>query len=79
MYRLAAERLASDKIEPAEVLYIGNDVRNDIRPAESVGFRTGLFAGDARSLRLRRDDAACKDVRADIVMTDVRQLLQLLG
>lgn len=60
---------------PAElVLYMGNDMRNDILPAKTVGFQTALFAGDRRSLRLRGDDAECAALSADLVVTDLRQL-----
>jgi len=61
-------------IPPGEVLYVGNDIRNDIRPAARVGCRTALFAGDARSLRLREDDPSCAGVRAERVITDLRQI-----
>ena len=61
-------------IAPNEVLYVGNDVRNDIRPASRTGCRTALFAGDARSLRLREDDPHCAGVVPDRVVTDLRQI-----
>lgn len=61
-------------IVPGEVLYVGNDMRNDIWPAARVGCRTVLFAGDQRSLRLRRDDPSCTDVQPDRVVTDLRQI-----
>lgn len=61
-------------ISPAEVLYVGNDIRNDIWPAAKVGCRTALFAGDARSLRLREDDSECAGVHPDRVVTDLRQI-----
>ncbi|MDX1565273.1 MAG: HAD family hydrolase, partial [Phycisphaeraceae bacterium] len=35
-----------EPIRPEQVLYIGNDMRNDIRPAAQAGMRTALFAGD---------------------------------
>lgn len=57
-----------------EVLYVGNDVRNDIWPASLTGCQTALFAGDARSLRLREDDPRCAHVQADRVVTDLRQI-----
>lgn len=53
LYRLLAERLALQGIAPSEVLYVGNDMRNDVAPAAECGFRSVLFAGDHRSLRLR--------------------------
>jgi putative hydrolase of the HAD superfamily len=78
LYRLAADGLAADGIAAADVLYIGNDLRNDVRPASAVGFRTALFAGDARSLRLRQDDPALAGVQPDAIITDLAQVPQLL-
>lgn len=41
---------------PEEVVYIGNDMLNDVYTASQAGLRTILFAGDKRSLRLRETD-----------------------
>ncbi|WP_133510992.1 HAD family hydrolase [Candidatus Thiosymbion oneisti] len=60
-------------IAPSEVLYVGNDLRNDIWPASLTGCRTALFAGDARSLRLREDDPCCASVVPDRVVTALSQ------
>ena len=57
LYSIAANRLFQQHaIHPAEVLYVGNDMRNDIWPAQKIGFKTALFAGDERSLRRREND-----------------------
>ena len=48
---------------------------NDIYPAKQLGFQTALFAGDKRSLRLRTDDARCINLSADLVLTDLGQLI----
>ena len=48
---------------------------NDIYPAKQLGFQTALFAGDARSLRLRADDPRCRNLSADLVLTDLEQLI----
>jgi len=66
-------------ISAAEVLYIGNDMRNDVRPAQALGCRTALFAGDARSLRLRRDDPGMDGVRPDRMITALPQVLATLA
>jgi putative hydrolase of the HAD superfamily len=65
-------------IAPAQVLYIGNDMRNDVRPAQALGCRTALFAGDARSLRLRADDPGMRDIQPDRVITSLDQVLDVL-
>jgi putative hydrolase of the HAD superfamily len=61
-------------IEPEQVLYIGNDLRNDIWPASQLGCRTALFAGDARSLRLREHDPGLRNIRPDRVVTTLDQI-----
>ncbi len=65
-------------VSSREALYIGNDVRNDVRPARDSGFMTALFAGDQRSLRRRRDDPSCDGVRPDCVITDLEQVLEIV-
>lgn len=78
MFQVAVERLKKRGIPAHSALYIGNDMLNDIYPAKKTGFQTALFAGDARSLRLRKDDPECKDLSADLVITDLVQILGYL-
>jgi hypothetical protein len=37
---------------------------------------TALFAGDRRSLRLRKDDPSCRLLTPDLVITDLGQLIE---
>jgi len=78
LFKMAAEELYSKGIQPVSVLYVGNDMLNDIYPAHATGFQTALFAGDGRSLRLRTDDARCADLSPDLVVTDLEQLIRHL-
>jgi putative hydrolase of the HAD superfamily len=66
-------------LSPSEILYVGNDVRNDIWPAQLAGCRTALFAGDQRSLRQRQDDPELVGVAPDLVVTDLTGILPCLG
>jgi len=75
MFKRAAEELSRIGIPVEEALYVGNDMLNDIRPAGAVGFKTALFAGDGRSLRLREYDDRCRGLLPDIIVTDLRQLI----
>lgn len=61
-------------IMPAEILYIGNDMRNDILTAGRAGCRTCLFAGDGRSLRLRGGDRDVADITPDAVIRSMSEL-----
>jgi len=79
LFEMAAEKLKARKLPPATVLYLGNDMLNDIYPAKIAGFKTALFAGDKRSLRLRTADPRCRDLRPDLVVTDLRQLIHLIS
>jgi len=75
MFKTAAERLQQKNIPVHSALYIGNDMLNDIYPAKKTGFSTALFAGDARSLRLRKDNSTCRNLSADLIITDLLQIL----
>ena len=76
LFETAADRLAGRGIDPLEVLYVGNDMLNDIYPAHAIGFQTALFAGDRRSLRLRENDPRCMNLEPDLVITDLGELIE---
>jgi len=78
MFEAAAKNLRNIHISAHSVLYIGNDMLNDIYPAKMVGFKTALFAGDARSLRLRENHPKCQNLSANLVITDLVQILELV-
>jgi putative hydrolase of the HAD superfamily len=78
MFEAAAKNLRNMDIFSNSVLYVGNDMLNDIYPAKMVGFKTGLFAGDARSLRMRENHPKCQNLSADLVITDLIQILDLI-
>ena len=65
-------------IRPSETLYVGNDMLKDVWAAAQAGCRTALFAGDERSLRLRKDDPRTRHLRPDLVLTELVQLLACL-
>lgn len=74
LFEIAKRSLVRRGISASETLFIGNDMRNDIWPAQQVGFKTALFAGDRRSLRLRENHPDASRVCPDLVMTNLRQL-----
>jgi putative hydrolase of the HAD superfamily len=75
LFRRAARKASAMGIDRQSILYVGNDMLNDIYTAERCGFKTALFAGDKRSLRLRTEDPRCHDLSPDVVVTDLVQLL----
>ena len=79
LFEAASKTLQSQGVSPGEVLYIGNDMLNDMMPAQHVGFQTALFAGDRRSLRMRVGDARVATTQPDVVLTHLDQLATVLG
>ena len=69
----AKEELADLSAE--NYLYVGNDMLKDVYPASELGMKTALFAGDARSLKWRKDDSRTKDLQPDLVITELSQIL----
>ncbi len=66
-------------LEPHQALYVGNDMKNDVHGAARQGMKTALFAGDARSLRLREDDPSLNGSQPDVILTELAQLKVVLG
>ncbi|MBN2659120.1 MAG: HAD hydrolase-like protein [Spirochaetales bacterium] len=65
-------------IDSHEILYVGNDMLNDIYTASKCGCRTALFAGDKRSLRLRASDRRCRSLEPDLILTHLSQLTEII-
>jgi putative hydrolase of the HAD superfamily len=78
LFEQARAALAEREVAAAQVLFVGNDLLNDVWPASQVGFRTALFAGDARSYRPRQGDPRVESVVPDLVITDLSMLLSCL-
>ena len=66
-------------IYPENVLYIGNDMLNDIYTASEMGLQTALFAGDTRSLRLREQAPQTAGIKPDYIITGLNQILSYIG
>lgn len=79
LFELARNALAKKGVEARQVLYVGNDMLNDIWPAQQVGMRTALFAGDARSLRLRETDSRCRGLEPDLIIKRLGDILAVLA
>lgn len=67
------------KLQPNEVLFVGNDMLKDVWTAKQLGFKTALFAGDKRSLRMRTNDERINKLKADYTITSLDQLLQIVN
>ncbi len=74
LFEALREKAAVHGIAASEIFYLGNDWKKDVLPARAAGFRTGLFAGDVRSLRLGEvtEEEALEIV--DAVITDLAEV-----
>ncbi len=80
MFEKASLWLKKEKnISADEVLYIGNDMLNDIKTAFTAGMQTCLFAGDRRSLRLRENNTELSGIKPDYVITELCSLRAVLN
>lgn len=61
-------------ILPPQVLYVGNDMLNDIRVGALLGTRTALYAGERRSSNLAQDDEHIRGIRPDLILSSLEQL-----
>ncbi|MDR2048490.1 MAG: HAD family hydrolase [Treponema sp.] len=83
LFEKAAARLNERGMGPDEAVYVGNDMKNDIVPAAAAGFKTVLFAGDLRSLRLRNmlpsriKTASGEQAVPSLVIRDLQSLLEI--
>jgi putative hydrolase of the HAD superfamily len=79
LFSKAAAFLAARGIQAEAVLYMGNDMLNDILPATAAGFKTALFAGDRRSLRIRKGHPLVGELLPTRVIRDLSCIPPLLG
>ncbi len=78
LFQMAVSRLKQLGIAAQETVFMGNDMLNDIKPSRDAGLQTVLFAGDARSLRMRTQDHRCAGIRPDMVVTTLDQVIPFL-
>jgi len=79
LFEVAIKALAKHAVPAEKIIYIGNDMLNDVWAARNVGFRTALFAGDRRSLRWRRADERVRGITPDVVLTELESLVTCLS
>jgi len=61
-----------------ECLCVGNDMLTDVWCAKQCGFDAALFAGDPDSVRWRRDDPRCAELKPEAVFRHHAELFQLV-
>ncbi|MEJ5189747.1 MAG: HAD family hydrolase [Breznakiellaceae bacterium] len=79
LFKQARGALEKRGVGANQVLYVGNDMLNDVYGAHMAGFKTALFAGDGRSLRLRENNRLCQNLVPDLVIRDLSDLVWIGG
>lgn len=79
LYRAAGQAASARGIGPAEVLHVGSNLVRDIAPAKKAGFRTALFAGDRNSLAGTPEQLKDPATRPDVLLTELTQILEVIG
>ena len=79
LFAPASRRLAALGLKPENALYVGNDMLNDISAATRAGFKTAIFAGDRRSLRLREGDPRVRGIMPDRAARSLEDLNSLIA
>ncbi|MCP4711652.1 MAG: HAD hydrolase-like protein [Planctomycetes bacterium] len=74
----AIDILGRQGIRAEEILYVGNDMLNDVWGAMQHGMKTVLFAVDRAQTVWRREDARCRDLSADGEVYRAEQIIELI-
>ena len=71
--------LDREEIAREDIIYVGNDMLNDIHPAASQGLTTVLFAADRHSLEMHENDDRVAHLKPTAVITAGDQLPFMLS
>lgn len=72
IFKKVLNNLKAKKIKKQQTIFIGNDINNDIKPANEIGFKTVLFAGDKNTLKFDTK------IKSDAIITNWSQLLKII-
>ena len=78
-FQRAIETLSEQDITPKEILYIGNDMLNDVTAAQDAGLHTILLAANDSQVILRKDEPRCQNVKPDAVVNCASQIVDLIS
>jgi putative hydrolase of the HAD superfamily len=78
-FQKAIDILQQQRIKPEEIVYIGNDMLNDVWAAARAGWRTILFAVDATQTTLRSDEPNCTQLQPDAIVTKAESLMDMFA
>lgn len=79
LFRRAIESMKKKGIDPDEILHVGSHLVRDIAPAKKWGLKTALFAGDKKTLVAPPELLKEPNHRPDALITELNQVLDLIG
>lgn len=77
-YQTFVDRLPKKSLKARQVLYVGNDIRKDIKPAKALGMRTALYVGDSRSIRHKPEELNIESYNPDLIIDSLDQIVHCL-
>lgn len=78
LYAQALLRFKELGIEANQILHVGTRVQDDLAAAKKCGMKTALYAADQASLQVTPDDLKNPDTKPDRLLTDLKQLRDIL-
>lgn len=78
LFEHARDLFSSLGFEPQQVLHVSHRHLGDLTEARKVGFRTALYAADKQTCVVDKASLRDPDLRPDRLITDLRQLRDLL-
>jgi FMN phosphatase YigB (HAD superfamily) len=79
LFRPVLSALAQRGISPGQALHVGARLTHDLAPARRLGMRTAWFAADKTALQLAQVPAHEIPSRADVVLTRLDQIADVVG
>jgi FMN phosphatase YigB (HAD superfamily) len=79
LFRKFIAELATRDVAPNQVLHVGANLPNDVIPARRLGFHTALYAGDKASVVANNEQLNDPTTRPDVLVTDLRQIVDIVG
>lgn len=79
LFERSLQQFRSAGLAPKEIVCVSSRLRDELAIAKKLGMKTALFAGDKNSLQATPADMKEPDLRPDRILTDVAQVLQIVG
>jgi len=78
MYTELVKKLKGANLKPEQVLHISSRLKDDLAMAKTLGFRTALFAADKNVCSFTGADVRNPEYSPDRLISDVRQVCDIL-